>query len=149
MTDVLTVSESEAKNWRMDTIAILDKIPATRDSRARVIDTMATKIQNLTSSCFETRYGMEDGGRLLDIIEEAAGLATELARQRASYILHVEAPGSRFDETTMMDALQSQDVRLLRNRSINCVAFPAVVKRDLGTASESQTLIIVKAQVIL
>ena len=149
MTDVLTVLESQVSEWRIDTVAMLDRLPAIEDSRARVVDAVTTKIHNLTSSCFEIQRGREGGGRLLDIIKEAARLATDLAKQRDSYNLHLEAPGSKFDEGTMADALQSQTVQSLNGRSINGVAFPAVIKRILSVGSEGQSLIIGKAQVIL
>lgn len=146
---MLTVLESQASEWRMDTVVVLDRVPATMESKARVVDAVTTKIHNLISSCFEIQHVREGSSRLLDIIMEAARLATDLAKQRDSYILHLEVPGSKFDERTMADALQFQTVQSLNGRSINGVAFPAVIKRIISVGSEGQSLIVEKAQVIL
>lgn len=130
-------------------MTMLDQIPKTQDSRAKVVDTVVRRIQNLCSSCFETPRRVVNGSRLLDIVKEAARLATDLARQRASYYLLGKAPGSKFDESAMLDALQSQDGQSLNGRLIRGVAFPAVVKQAIDMASSSQAIVIAKAQVIL
>ena len=147
----LTASPVEANEWRALTIPLLEKSSEYRSDRAAVVQEISKKIDFMTSNL--AGLGPSDGrlSHLNQVVEMAAILAMDLAKQRALFKVIMDRPGSTtFDATSMEDVLQDHKGEKLQGRPIQSVVFPAVKRwgDDSGNGYDTEHTIS-KAQVLV
>lgn len=126
-------------------MTLLEKTPGYRSDRASSVQEVSKKIDYMTSSLAGLEYSEARFQHLQQIVDAAAGLAMDLAKERA--VVKVEWPNSTtFDATSMEDVLQDHKGDVLQGRLIQGMVFPAVIKTPEGEGAGSGYLI-AKAQV--
>ena len=121
------VSPSETNEWKALTMPLLEKSSEYRSGRVAVIQEISKKIDLMTSNL--AGLGPSDGrlSHLSQVVEMAATLAMDLAKQRALFKVIMDRPGSTtFDATSMEDVLQEHKGEKLQGRPIQSVVFPGV-----------------------
>ena len=131
------------------TVALLEKSPRAHEQRQSAIETVVRKIDYISSKLAGLDFSEQRTSQLRVCLNNAADLATAIAKQPALYTLTIEQPGSTFDGETMEDALQETNAYVLRGRKIQGTAFPVVLKRSGAEGSGvEKTLCVRRAQII-
>ncbi|MCJ1247788.1 hypothetical protein MMC30_005003 [Trapelia coarctata] len=137
----------EANEWRSLTMTLLEKTQGYRSDRASSVQEVSKKIEYMTSTLTGLDYSEARFQHLQQVVENAAGLAMDLAKERA--VVKVEKPSATtFDATSMEDVLQDHKGEVLQGRPIQGVVFPAVIKAPEGEGAGGAYLI-AKAQVLV
>ena len=128
-------------------MTLLEKTQGYRSDRAAAVREVSKKIDYMSSGLTGLDYSEARFQHLQQIVETAAGLAMDIAKERA--VIKVEKPSSTtFDATTMEDVLQDHKGEVLQGRPIQGVAFPAVIKVAEAEGTGGGYLI-AKAQVLV
>jgi len=128
-------------------MTLLEKTQGYRSDRASSVQEVSKKIDYMTSALTGLEYSEARFQHLQQIVETAAGLAMDTAKERA--LIKVEKPSSTtFDATSMEDVLQDHKGEVLQGRPIQGVVFPAVSKTPEGEGGAGGYLI-AKAQVLV
>lgn len=74
---------------------------------------------------------------LHSLVERAAGLAADAARQQSTLEIHYVAPGQIFDSSIMEDTMAAaeEETQEGNNSIVSVVLFPAVVRKDCDQGS--------------
>ena len=108
-------------------MTLLEQSPSYRSDRASAVHEISKKIDDMTSNLAGLGYSEARLNQLNQTVEAAAGLALDLAKQRALFKIIMGDPGvTEFDATTMEDVLQDHKAEILQGRPIQGIVFPAV-----------------------
>lgn len=128
-------------------MTLLEKTQGYRSDRASSVQEVGKRIEYMTSAIAGLEYSEARFQHLQQIVEAAAALAMDIAKERA--VVKVEKPkGTTFDATSMEDVLQDHKGEVLQGRPIQGIVFPAVIKTTEGEGTGGGYLI-AKAQVLV
>ena len=132
-------------------MTLLEQSPTYRNDRASAVVEVSKRIDDMTSNLAGLGYSEARLRQLSQVVEAAASLAMDLAKQRVLFRLYMTIAGAtEFDAATMEDVLQDHKAEGLQGRLIRGIVFPAVKKwgDDSGNEFErAQTIF--KAQVLV
>jgi len=129
-------------------MTLLEKTQGYRSDRASSVQEVSKKIEYMTSAIAGLEYSEARFQHLQQIVEAAAGLAMDVAKERA--VIKVEKPNSTtFDVTSMEDVLQDHKGEVLQGRPIQGIVFPAAIKRVEEEEGTGGGYLIAKAQVLV
>ena len=130
---------------------LLEKSPEYLGDRASAVQEISKRIDSMTSNL--AGLNPSDGrlSHLTQVVEMAASLAMDLAKQRPLFKLIMDRPGiTAFDATSMEDVLQERRGDNLQGRPIQSVVFPAVKRwGDESGNGYDHEFTVSKAQVLV
>jgi len=140
-------STTEQNEWRALTMTLLEKSPSFAADRAASVEEVSKKIDLMAANLAGLDYSESRLTHLRQVVNSAAALATDIAKERSLYIPQ-KPPGTAFDAATMEDVLQDHKGEELQDRPIEGIVFPMVIKVPEGEA-EGGVYTILKAQVLV
>ena len=144
-----SVSTSEANEWRAMTMRLLEKTSNYQSDRKEAVEDLSQMIDAACSELTKTRPKGERRASLEEMVDSAASLALDMAKQRAMF--RIERPSNSVFDPEMMETWNN-DTEAVTGAPIRAVIFPAVTKCSGESASGSawsHSLVIVKAKVLL
>ncbi|KAG7006703.1 cytosolic fe-S cluster assembly factor NAR1 [Physcia stellaris] len=105
-------SPDKASEWRALTVGLLQLMPNFGREKASSVQEVTTRIETMTSE-FAGGLGASNSQtkNLQMIVDTAADLSVELAKQQATYVLGSDQVNSIFESETMEDVSQAQGGR--------------------------------------
>ena len=133
------------------TAALLAKTTWTQGERAASVQEISKRIDDMTSSLAGSPASESRLHRLTQIVDSAAGLAIDIAKQR-SLVRFAKPRSGNFDAESMEDVLQENQGETIRAKPVQMVVFPAVTRYTDETSTNTNTrnvVTILKSQVLV
>lgn len=126
---------------------LLERSSGLQSERRTSVQDLCKSIDHLTTNLTGLGYSEARFAHLHQVVESAAGLSVELAKQRALFL--IEKATGTFDAAKMEDVLQINKGEVLQGRQVESTVFPLVTRYgdDSGTGYE-HGITIFKAQVV-
>jgi hypothetical protein len=153
----MAAMSEEFNDWRGKAVSLLESSPRWTQERNLASATLTQRISTLLAPLTHpsSRSNAELQALLRQVVETAARLAVDLAKQRARYEVQdrFEGPVATFDPAIMQDVLQASRTEVaadgklvneLKGREVRLVVFPLVVRWATG-----KSVVISKAKVLV
>lgn len=140
--DIRIASPDKASEWKALTVGLLQLMPDFGREKTASVQEVTTRIESMTSDLAGGLGASNSQTKNLQmIVDTAADLLVELAKQQAAYVLGSDQVNSIFESEIMEDVSQAQDGR---GRAVQVVVFPSLKKVAGSTGT-----VISKAQVVV
>lgn len=142
-------STEEANEWRVSTVALVEKSPGYQAGKASAVHDVCKRIESTTCSLAGLKHSDTRFRQLHQIVEAAAGLTLDLFKSRSLFVVQ-KPSGTTFDAGTMEDVLQEHGGETLQGKPIQGVIFPGMNKRSNDSGTDyNRAFTISKAQVLV
>ena len=131
------------------TMRLLERTSNYQSDRKEAVEDLSQTIDAACSELTKTRPKGERRASLEEMVDSAASLAIDMAKQRAMF--KIERPSNSVFDPEMMEAWDV-DTEAVAGAPIRAVVFPAVTKctgESVAGSVWSNSLVIVKAKVLL